>query len=214
MASKPEFDSLPDPIKNLPEIYSNDKNSIVNKMPAKYIKFFMPDEFRKLCDKPEDVLEKTMFISDTLERLRKYFWYEYKHATENNKMMDMDKVRLGVCSESTMEKYFEDPYALAWILKKPRTSKELLSEAFNLGIERIKDVLGISAVKLVGGKPEVDLKLARAQTEILRFFSNYLHPKTGVNININKNMSDDKPGVKTIEIDELDRRIEELKDEI
>jgi len=98
-----------------------------------------------------------------VESLRQKFWEEYEVAHRYGVTINEVKIFEGVCEKGVFQKHMEDPISLAWLLCRPQTYEQTITNLLNQGYRRFSEVLSLPIKNKMG---EVNEKLIESMIKI------------------------------------------------
>jgi len=163
----------------------------------------------------------------TLGALRIRFWMEYEQACggmgEKSRNFIMANVYRGICSrESLYSDVITDADKMAWIMKPPVKYEIKMLESLHFAVSEVRAILELpneeEYVTKTGKRyKKRDNNLMKNKVEIAKFLDQRVqgavtqkHEHKNLNVNIKGNVGD-VPLTPGSEIEELEKRLEELK---
>jgi len=214
------------------EFFNKDnKKSVYNLLPAKWVKILNRVGIRDEIEKEEWEIKKNLQITPTLNRIRYSFWNEYYRAVDTNKNMVNKNIFAGICSVEAYTRILRNNAYIAWILCPPADTVIALKETLNYGLDRIREILDLPLYKIESvrvGKDDfedrevVDEKVANLMLKAvamvdLRLHGSYvqvqkIEQKT---INVNRNITSvENSYAAPQELDNIDSKLEQLRAEV
>lgn len=171
----------------------------------------LPDELFKT---PEHELESLAQVTRQDRRIRIRFWEEYEVCHRTLSQMDLTKVvaDTGVPTWGYYwEKLTRTPALLVWLMQPPAAYRLQMQEASELGLRRLVDILQLPLTKPSGA---VDAGVGLLILQAIKMVDQRLHGSVTQKV-LSVNLSaGDKPEEGSISMDEVDRKLKELEDEL
>lgn len=145
----------------------NNTDSLLNKLPSDVSGRYeaIPEAILALSERELVSMIKPDVI---LERARVSFWREHERAIARGTKMQMINVYSGICSKSMFQSYITNSYKLAYLCTPPMDFDIAITEALNLGIAQLRDILATPHVDQEG---KIDHNLLKAKISITKDFT-------------------------------------------
>jgi hypothetical protein len=85
-------------------------------------------------------------ITLVTQRIRVSLWQEYESAIQNNRVMKVQQIFAGTCSESAFYSLIDNPVRLGYILCPPADYIVMLKEAHQAGLEKLRELFSARVV--------------------------------------------------------------------
>lgn len=145
-------ESSSDLLGDFPVEYCNDENpdSVGQLAPDYFVRALDLDEVWTLL-KHNDEFELAKKVKPSAEqnRLRLSFWREYERAIQMNDTMLMENIYKGIVAKEAFINICESkPRVMAWILKQPTNYVNMMEEALNFSMHRVREILEMPIYKM------------------------------------------------------------------
>lgn len=214
------------------ELKDSSEISIIDQSNPHSVYNMSPDNVKKCIDQvPANVWDMSVYelanqaeIGIDEKKLRIAFWIEYERAVRNNTPINLYHVGRGIIQTRGMNtKIMANPYKLAYILTPPEDYRVKLEEMLIIALDEERKVLELPVVQrriqiTKDGKEiiheKVDTKLAALKHQIRESLQNRVHGAVATkSFNINKQIDDEKEELSKSSVEELQKIVEELKQE-
>jgi len=142
----------------------------------------------------------------TTNALRMKFWFEYDEAQSERRAMKVNKVTVGICDITFFYKTLQDPLKVAWILTRPTSYEDAVSEMHQFALSRLRKTLEVDPFR--NGK--FDSKTADIQLKIFQTLDTRVK---GAVVQKTMNVHASVPAAKSQEEStaDIERRLKELE---
>lgn len=177
----------------------------------------LPDELFKV---PESVLETQAQVTRQDHRIRIQFWEEYERAHTKAEDMDLNRVVASTGLPAWgiyWTKLQGSQQLLAWLMSPPAGYRLQMKEAHQLGMKRLMDILDLPLTKTDKfGREVADPSVGLLILHAFKLIDQRLHGAVTqkiVQAHIHETKPDDE-GTATVNMAEVDKRLEALEKEL
>lgn len=207
------------PLENKNEMIIRDAShprAVINLVPEAVANAIMrlPEEYVDAGEAElKHLFDSRRWAPSTLDdRIRFMFWREYDNAQTNMRQMIMTHVYYGICSRESFYLLLQNKQRVAWMMCPPPDYMLAAEEALTFGLEQLRDVLTKPHVSMMG---VVDAKAAGVKLEIVKMLDARVKGaiiQTTRNLNVNMNAN--KPVSQAPKIEDVDKKIKELEEQL
>lgn len=190
--------------------------SLINIVPGKLREALLDPSFpRHWLDIEEGVLKQKVesFVDERDSRLRLLFWDEYNAAQDEKRMILMERVFAGACSNAHFySRVIKDQHKLVWMLTPPAPYEVSMRELLQMSLGRLREILTLP-IMMKGGRP--DIGLIKEIVKIHALVDNRVQGAVKQTLDINqKSLNIDMKAKGAIEYDPAEQEITKIDAEI